>query len=291
MRTHAHACARMCTHAHAPNAYAPACPYAEMYYLEWYSLYLSPVGWAGHGPASVSVRIAATTADGASVTLPDEIASLAVYERGVEGCKEDYSVGCFTGGTAGTGEMTNQNVWKHIDALGSCSASNFEEDAAQNDRCMHMDDLFRPSYLLDPIPSELLRFSGPLKRPPPLHPGGRGALREIWGWGSGEGACLASTEPKKVLYLDQAWHLPAAHAPGAPEPSLLADLPSNESEIVSEIWTPSSPFRGMNCYMETITAYFRPKARILAVSLSLALLPPPRHHAGSLARQADARHA
>ena len=123
-------------------------------------------------------------------------------------------------------------------------------------RCQDIDTYFRENILFDPIPSAFLRASSPIAKPPPLTPGGRGALREWWGWGAGKGQCI-NAQGKQ--YLKEVWDIPWAVTPGTAEPSLRVDVPANGSEIITELWTPPTPFKGMNCYMETITAYFRPK--------------------------------
>ena len=216
----------------------------KMYYFEFWHDYLAPDGWHGTGGTSVAVRLATTNSDGVPIHIPPAVRDLGVAESGTATCKEsdrDEDT-CFTGGTAGSGLLTNQQGWRHFDLTWAERG---------------LDWMWRPNYLFDPMPPSFLRHSGRKDDVETLHAGGRGALRKWWGWADGK--CL--NPGTGATFLEEAWSFPWADQPGQTEPRLLnASLPPNGTEPMTEIATPRTPeFKGLQCYAEVISTYFRPK--------------------------------
>ena len=215
------------------------------YYLEFWQDYFAPDHWNDGGLSSFAVRLALTDASGSAVHIPQAVSELGVAETGSANCQDDESKNtfCFTGGTAGEGLMTNQNNWRLFDTRTCVECG--------------LDWMWKENILFDPIPSAFLRHSGTVPAVETLHPGGRGALRRWWGW-TQEHCVNPATG---AMRLDEAWNFPWAMWPGQSEPQLLDPLLlPNGTEVISSISTPRTPeFKGLQCYAETISAYFRPK--------------------------------
>lgn len=217
----------------------------ELYYMELWADYLTPDGRVHvAGAVSAAVRLATVDSEGRSVEIPIEVSALGQLESGADGCmqssRDDNE--CYTAGTAGYGLMSGQEGWRFYDTVHAERG---------------LDWMFRPNYVFDPIPSLFLRHGGPTADVETFEPGGRGALRQWWGWAEGE-----STNPAtNALYLDEAWLFPWAADLGAGVPTLLnASLPPNGTEMISEIATERTPFKGVYAtYAEVITTFFRPK--------------------------------
>ena len=215
-----------------------------MHYFELWQDYLHDSDWYGGGHTSAAVRIATTDKDGQPVVLPAAFRAQGRLESGIPGCEASNTDGsnCFTGGTAGNPPNLNtgRNGWRLFDTHES-----------------GLDWMWKENYLFDPIPSSLLRRSGPVSSLLPTeHAGGRGARREWWGWTK----CPRDASTGRHA-LDEAWAFPWATDLNAAPPSLLnTALAPNGTEVISEVLTPSVPsFKGLQCYAETITAFFRPK--------------------------------
>ena len=221
----------------------------RMYYFEFWQDYISN---SRLGETSVAVRLATQDAAGNAVTIPTSVSSLGLLESGSTGCEAAGPPSCFTRGVGGSGILTNQHTWQLFDR------GNSERG---------LDWMWRPNYVFDPIPSAFLRHSGPMPAREAFFSGARGAIRRWWGWACDSASTTQGAEGAAcfnpatgALFLDEAWAFPNAMWPNAPEPSLrMPDLAPNGTETISEVFTPRTPFKGMQTYAETITAYFRPK--------------------------------
>ena len=224
----------------------------ELYYMEFWQDYM---GGGPLGLTSLAVRLSTTDASGNAITIPTATSALGSLESGASGCGDNENSGtyCFTegvNGPQGTGLITSQHQWQLFDR------GNSERG---------VDWMWRTNYVFDPIPSAFLRHSGKLPFRESLHAGGRGAIRRWWGWAPD--ACTNTTlgelDGRCKAYLDAAWDFRTTVEvmfPGAPAPSLrISDLVPNGTEVISEIFTPRTPFKGLQTYAETITAFFRPK--------------------------------
>ena len=217
----------------------------KLYYMELWADYLTPDGRTfTSGSVSAAVRLATTDASRRPIDIPADVRALGQLESGTPGCMDSSrdTNECYTAGTAGSGLMSGQGGWRFMDVTHAERG---------------LDWMFRENYVFDPIPSLFLRHSGRTAEPEVYSPGGRGALRRWWGWSEGE-----SRNPLTgALYLDEAWTFPWASEPGVSAPSLLnVSLPPNGTEIITEVSTGRTPFKGVYAtYAETITALFRPK--------------------------------
>ena len=218
----------------------------KRYYFEFWHDYLTPEShatWTAGG-ATAQVRLATTDRAGQPVAIPDHVKALGVLESGTASCQDQDrdSDTCFTGGTAGDGLMTNQQGWRL-------------PDVSWNER--GLDWAWRENYLFDPLPALFLRHVGRVSDPEAYSPGGRGAVRKVWGWAEGAGVNPATGVP----FLDEAWKFGWAADPGQAVPYLLNEsLPPNATEVITELRTERTPLHGRYAtYAETITAYFRPK--------------------------------
>ena len=223
------------------------------YYYEFWMDFLSERLWNA-GSAVAAVRLATTDAAGDAIQIPASVKSLGYFESeaGADAtCKASGSAPhCYWRGSGtpefkeGTYHNAGQRHWSLFD-----------------DSNGGLDWMWKENYFFDPIPSVFLRHSGKATRPPKPHQGGRGALRKWWGWST----CAFNKSARTTQPLDDAWSFPWAMWPGAEEPSLKnASLAPNGTEVISEIFTPrgiylTGDMKGLACYAETITAYFRPK--------------------------------
>ena len=216
----------------------------QLYHYEFWADYLTPYGSWTAGGASAAVRLATTDRSGNAVVIPDTVEALGTLESGTATCKDsdrDQDT-CFTAGTAGTGLQTNQQGWRL-----------FHNQWSERG----LDWMWKENYLFDPIPSLFLRHSGGVAAKETFRPGGRGAVRRVWGWAEGHGVNPVTG----ATYLDELWRFSWAQNVGTDENALLnASIAPNLTEVVSEISTGRTPLHGrFATFAETITAYFRPK--------------------------------